>query len=224
MSLQFVANAELMTVSLGADYTAGSGTMTVGTGQGGLLPATGDFWIRQANVLASTAINILKVTARAGDVLTVVGGQDGTIDQNIADGTVMTWVLGVSAINQLIADILAASTKVIATYSPAAQAGSVASTNLATGLAAGLYRIDAYAQVTSTNASPAFVSIAVTHTYNGVAKSENVINSLNLGVANQEADSSNVVRVDAASTISFTITADAGAYLYSPLLKLSKIG
>ena len=75
-SLKYIANPQLMTMALGAGYTAGSGTMTVATGEGVYLPATGDFWIRQANTLSSAFINILKVTARTGDTLTVVGGQD----------------------------------------------------------------------------------------------------------------------------------------------------
>jgi hypothetical protein len=223
-TLKYIANAQLMTVALGAPYTAGSGTMTLAPGTGAFLPTTGDFWIRQANTLVSTAINILKVTARTVDTLTVVGGQDGTTDQNIVVGTPMTWTLCYSALTQLLADIAATSTKVIATYTPADQAASVLATNLATNLATGLYRIDAYIQVISTNATPAFVSINVTHVYNGITKTEKVVDSLNLGTANQEADSTNVVRVDAASTISFTITADAGSYLYSPMLVLSKIG
>ena len=101
MSLQYVGNKELMTVVTGAHYTAGDPTLTLQAGQGALLPATGDFWIRQATLLQSTLINILKVTAVAGDVLTVTGGEDGTIDQDIPSGTLMCWVLSNSALTQL---------------------------------------------------------------------------------------------------------------------------
>lgn len=105
MSLQYVGNTELMTVITGALYTAGDGTLTLLAGQGALLPATGTFWIRQAGLLQSSLINILRVTARTGDVLTVVGGQDGTTDQNILTGTIMCWVLSASALQQLTVDI-----------------------------------------------------------------------------------------------------------------------
>lgn len=105
MSLQYVGNTELMTVITGSLYTAGDPTLTLLAGQGALLPATGTFWIRQASLLQSSLINILKVTARTGDVLTVVGGQDGTTDQNILTGTIMCWVLSASALQQLTVDI-----------------------------------------------------------------------------------------------------------------------
>ena len=97
-----------MTVVTGAPYTAGDPTLTLQAGEGAFLPLTGTFWIRQASILLSTSINILKVTGVAGDVLTVTGGQDGTIDQAIPAGTTLCWVLSSSALTQMITD--AAST------------------------------------------------------------------------------------------------------------------
>jgi len=78
--------------------------MTLVAGQGALLPATGDFWLRQSTATTIT-LNILKVTARATDVLTVVGGQDGTTDQDIAAGVDIEWTLSVSAFDQFRKDI-----------------------------------------------------------------------------------------------------------------------
>jgi len=104
--LQYTGNQYLQTVTLGAGYTAGSGTMTLTGGDGAKLPASGNFWIRQTQLSIpsqSALLNILKVTARSGDTLTVVGGQDGTTDQNIANGTEMAWVLSASALTELIA-------------------------------------------------------------------------------------------------------------------------
>lgn len=105
MSLAYVGNNRLMTVVTGAPYAAGDPTLTLQAGEGAFLPLTGTFWIRQASLLQSSLINILKVNSRAADVLTVVGGQDGTTDQNIASGTVMCWVLSASALQQLTVDI-----------------------------------------------------------------------------------------------------------------------
>lgn len=224
MSLQFIGNKELMTVVTGALYTAGSGTMTLQSGQGALLPATGEFWIRQATVLASTAINILKVTARVGDVLTVVGGQDGTTDQNIAGGTVMCWVLGASALTQLSVDVVAQCDRVVATYSPGSLVAGVAITTLLASAPAGLYRVSAYAQTTSTNATPLFLDITITWVYNGITQTANIVNGLNLGTANSAAGGLEVIRVDASSTISYTITVAAGTFAYVPMVVLSKLG
>jgi len=223
-SLKYIANAQLMTVALGAGYTAGSGTMTLAPGTGAFLPTTGDFWIRQANTLVSTLINICKVTARAGDVLTVVGGQDGTTDQNINIGTPMTWTLCVSALTQLLADIAATSTTIIATYQPTQQTAGVAITALAAALAAGLYQISTYVQVSSTSATDVFLDVTITYTFNGQVKTIVPVNSLNLATANLAAEGVDVLRVDAASTISYTITAVAGTYGYLPTIKLVKIG
>lgn len=107
MSLAYVANAYLQTFTLASQYTAGSGTMAVTTGQGARLPTSGDFWIRQRTGVTDATLNILKVTARSTDTLTVTGGQDGTTDQNISGGVEMMWALSVSALTQLIADIRA---------------------------------------------------------------------------------------------------------------------
>ena len=223
-SLKYIANAELMTVALGAAYTAGSGTMTLAPGTGAFLPTTGDFWIRQANTLVSTQINILKVTARTVDTLTVVGGQDGTTDQNILIGTPMTWTLCVSALTQLLADIAASSTTIVATYAPTQRTAGVTITALAASLPTGLYRVSTYVQVSSTSTPDVFLDVVITYVFNGITKTMTVVNSMNLAVANQGVESVNALRVDAGSTISFTITAAAGSYGYLPMIVLSRLG
>jgi hypothetical protein len=225
MSLQYIANQQLMTVELGLPYVAGSGTMTLNAGEGALLPATGVFWIRQSNVYASTMINILKVTARTGDVLTVVGGQDGTFDQNIAAGVVMTWSLTVSALTQLVTDILAQSAQQITVYAPGNQSAAVASGNLATGLAAGEYQVSAFIQVPNANATDLFLSINIGYTFLTVAGTRVLVNSFNLVNTNSHVDAVAVLRVDAASAITREITVSgAGSYNYNPVIVLSKIG
>jgi len=100
-SLKYVANSALQTVTLDAGgYTAGSGVINLQAGDGALLPANGDFWIRSV-----TPYSMFKVTARAVDVLTVVAGQDGTADVNLAAGAVLHWALGVDAFDQFRVDI-----------------------------------------------------------------------------------------------------------------------
>jgi hypothetical protein len=110
MALQYTGNSNLQAVTLGAAYTAGSGTMALTSGDGAKLPSTGVFYIRNYNVggtaVAPASLNVLKVTARSTDTLTVVGGQDGTIDQDLASGTAMVWVMGASALTLLKSDIL----------------------------------------------------------------------------------------------------------------------
>jgi hypothetical protein len=224
MSLQYVANSFLMTVELGAGYVATSGTMVLSAGEGSRLPATGDFWIRQSNVLASTAINILKVTARTGDTLTVVGGQDGTIDQNIANGTVMTWALTVSALNLLVADILAQTEKVITQYDPGTLTAGVGAANLTASALASLYQVNTYVQVLAANATDAFLTITIGWTFNGVARTLTAINSINLSSANLAAESVHTLRSDVGTAITRTITADSGTYQYRPFITLLKVG
>lgn len=224
MSLQYVGNKELMSVVTGALYTAGSGTLTLQAGQGALLPASGVFWIRQATVLASTAINILKVTAVTGDVLTVVGGEDGTTDQNIAGGTVMCWVLGASALTMLKSDTVVNASLVDSYYQPTQRVAGVASTDLVASALGGLYQVMAYVQTSSTNATPLFLDVTISWTFNGVVKTANIVNGLNLGVADSAASGVETIRVDNGTAISFTITVGAGAFGYLPTVSLSKIG
>ena len=109
-------------------------------------------------------------------------------------------------------------------YQPTARTAAVASTNLLTGAPAGLYRVSAYVQTTSTNATPLFLSVIITWVFNGITKTMNIVNSLNLGTANSFAGGVESIRVDAGSTVSFEITAAVDTYAYLPMVVLSKLG
>jgi hypothetical protein len=105
-SLKYSANSSLQTVTLGSNYTAASGTMTLTAGHGARLPATGDYWIAYNN--GAGTIRIFKVTARSTDTLTVVAdATEGSGDGNISSGETLRWALTVSALTQLRADIVA---------------------------------------------------------------------------------------------------------------------
>lgn len=65
--------------TLSAGITASATTITLGSGQGSLFPAasgTSVFWATIVN--SSNQVEIVKVTARATDSLTVIRGQDST--------------------------------------------------------------------------------------------------------------------------------------------------
>jgi hypothetical protein len=136
----------------------------------------------------------------------------------------MCWVLGASALTQLSVDVVAQCDRVVATYNPGSLVAGVAITTLLASAPAGLYRVSAYAQTTSTNATPLFLDITITWVYNGITKTVNIVNSLNLGTANSAAGGLEVIRVDASSTISYTITVAAGTFAYVPMVVLSKLG
>lgn len=111
-SLKYTANSSLQTVTLGSAYTAGSGSMTLTSGEGSRLPATGDYWLTYND--GAGTVRIFKVTARSTDTLTVVADStEGNGDANIASGETLTWALTVSALNQLKADIVAAGSLVL---------------------------------------------------------------------------------------------------------------
>lgn len=96
-SLKYIADATFQTSSLLIDYTSGGVTLTLAPGGGAKFPSTGDFWVRIDD-------EIFKVTSRTGDVLSVVGAQDGTSAANHLAGSPVRWVMGVSALNQLRTD------------------------------------------------------------------------------------------------------------------------
>lgn len=100
-SLKYIADNDLMTVTLASTYTASSGTMSLTTNHGTRLPSSGDFWLRPT----TGTYQCIKVTTRTGDVLTVVGGQDSTTDADIAAGVSLKWVLGSSALDQFRQDL-----------------------------------------------------------------------------------------------------------------------
>lgn len=76
MVMKFTNNA---TATLAASISASSVSITVTTGQGNLFPAlsAGDYFYAALED-SSNNVEYIKVTARSGDTLTAVRGQDGT--------------------------------------------------------------------------------------------------------------------------------------------------
>lgn len=103
-SLKYVQDSNIQTVTLGSDYTSGSGSMALTAGHGARLPSTGDFWLSWTN--GSGTFRIFKVTARSTDTLTVTAeSSEGAGDGNISSGQTLRWDLSLAAINQLRQDI-----------------------------------------------------------------------------------------------------------------------
>jgi len=78
MTILFSNNAS---TTLASAITSSATSLTVATGQGSLFPTiTGSniFYITLQSATASTPIEIVKVTARSGDTMTIVRAQDGT--------------------------------------------------------------------------------------------------------------------------------------------------
>ncbi len=94
-----VRNFALVTVSIGYDNTATS--IVLSAGQGAKLPTTGDgnFYLVWWNVTDYASpdldpnVEIIKVTARSTDTLTVVRGQDGTSASNHNTGGKTYWMV-----------------------------------------------------------------------------------------------------------------------------------
>lgn len=77
MAIKFANNA---TTTLASGIISSDTTITVAGSSGGLFPAAGSgdyFYATLVN--SANDIEIVKVTARSGDVMTVVRGQDGTV-------------------------------------------------------------------------------------------------------------------------------------------------
>lgn len=120
-----------MTVTLGSAYTSGSGTMSLTTGHGARLPASGDFWLARDNNAGT--VNIFKVTARSTDTLTVVAdATEGSGDTNLDSGTALRWALTVSALTQLRADIVAQGGLVLLSSQTASTSSSLDFTSIIT--------------------------------------------------------------------------------------------
>ena len=120
-SLQYTKSSTNQTVTLGAGYTSGSGSMTLTAGNGAYLPASGDFWLSYNN--GAGVIRIFKVTARSTDTLTVTAvSGEGSGDGNISSGETLRWALSVDALDQLRADICQTGTYAAATST---KAGSI---------------------------------------------------------------------------------------------------
>lgn len=105
MPLKFSNNA---TATLAASISPTSTSLTVTTGQGALFPAlaAGDYFYA-ALVDSSNNIEFIKVTARSGDTLTAVRGQESTAARSYlaADKLVLrVTAAGMSSMAQLAAD------------------------------------------------------------------------------------------------------------------------
>lgn len=105
-SLKYIADSNLMKVTLASAYTAADGHMHLTSGHGARLPATGDFWLRTT----SGTYCCFKCTARSTDDLTITPAQDGTSDGNLDTGAELKWVLGVTAFDQYRADVVQSGT------------------------------------------------------------------------------------------------------------------
>lgn len=113
---------------LGAAYTAGSGTMTLGTGYGAVIasrltaagfPAVSSSAPLRFTAIAAAALNefgqivqlglvtIFEATGLAGDVLSGVAAVEGTTDQNFAQGDVIAVLLTAGQIQAIQAAIAA---------------------------------------------------------------------------------------------------------------------
>ena len=130
-TLKYVANSTLQTVTLGSNYIAGSGSMSLTAGHGARLPTSGDFWIAYND--GAGTIRIFKVTSRSADALSVVpDATEGSGDGNITSGSTLRWALTVAALTQLRADILADSTYVLLSSQTASASASLNFTSLPT--------------------------------------------------------------------------------------------
>lgn len=77
MPIKFSNNAS---ASLASSINSSATSISVSVGQGALFPVlTGTDYFYATLVDSSNNLEVVKVTARLGDVLTVVRGQDGTI-------------------------------------------------------------------------------------------------------------------------------------------------
>lgn len=82
-------------------------SLTVASGTGGQFPAltTGQFFFCTLQNIAGTVVEIVKVTARSGDVFTIVRGQEGTTASAFITGDKVEQRLTAGELNQLFAGV-----------------------------------------------------------------------------------------------------------------------
>lgn len=102
MAVKFTNNAS---GTLASSITASATTITLTTGQGALFPtlAVGEYFYATL-VDSSNNLEIVKVTARATDVLTVTRAQDGTTARAYAAADKLELRVPAAALNALLAD------------------------------------------------------------------------------------------------------------------------
>jgi len=99
-SLKYQADANFQTGTLANAYTAGDTSLVLTAGHGARFPASGNYWVRVDN-------EILLVTSRTTDTLTVQGAQASTAAANHAANATVSWVLAAPSLDQLILDVQA---------------------------------------------------------------------------------------------------------------------
>ena len=97
---------------LAADISASDTGIALGTGEGSAFPTlTGTQYFYATLVSAAGTLEIVKVTARVGDALTVVRAQEGTIANGFATGTRVELRVTASSIISSISDRIGVSVK-----------------------------------------------------------------------------------------------------------------
>ena len=97
-SLKWVDGPSFQTGELATPYTAGGTSLALKSGHGERFPQQGDYWIRVDQ-------EILIVTGRTGDTLTVIGAQAATVASDHAADSIVRWLLAAPALEQLKTDI-----------------------------------------------------------------------------------------------------------------------
>lgn len=101
---QFKNNA---TTTLASGILAGDTSLTVATGTGSLFPTltTGQFFFCTLQNTTGTTIEIVKVTARSGDIFTIVRAQEGTTASAFSSGDKVDQRLTAGELNQLFSGV-----------------------------------------------------------------------------------------------------------------------
>lgn len=107
MSALYTNNASS---TLASPASAADTSLTVKSGEGALFPApTGSDYCYLTLADSSKRVEIIKVTARSGDVLTVERGQDGTTALNWAAGDTVELRLNRALLDAIKADAAASA-------------------------------------------------------------------------------------------------------------------
>lgn len=102
MALKFTNNAS---ATLAASIISSSTSITVTTGQGALFPAIGSGDYFYATLFdSSNNIEIIKVTARSGDTMTAIRGQDGTTARAYAAADKLELRVVAAALNDFVVE------------------------------------------------------------------------------------------------------------------------